>query len=109
MVIPMLAGFAVALVFMVNAGIVQVRSMDAAREAARMVARGDSIGEARAVAQRVAATDATIRISKGTHNVRVQVSVPISGPGGLLRGQLGQLTARAESLMEPAANDGLLP
>lgn len=109
MVIPVLAGFTVALVFMVNTGIVQVRSMDAAREAARMVARGDSISEARAVAQQVAATGATVRIAKGAKLVKVRVSAPISGPGGLLRGHFGQLTARAEAIMEPAAGDGLLP
>jgi len=107
MVIPMLAGFTVALVFLVNVGIVQVRSLDAAREAARMVARGDSIGSARAIAQRVASPGATVRIMKGSRSVKVQVAVLVSGPGGLLRGNLGQLTARAEAAMEPSATDGV--
>lgn len=106
MVIPILAGFTVALVFLVNVGIVQVRSMDAAREAARMVARGDSIVSAQATAQRVASPGATVRIMRGSKSVRVQVAVLISGPGGLLRGSLGQLTARAEAAMEPSATSG---
>ena len=81
-VLPVLTAFAVALVFLINLGIVQVRSMDAAREAARSVARGDSIAKARSVAQRVAVAGAAVRIMKGAKTVKVQVSTPVSGPGG---------------------------
>ncbi len=107
--IPVLTGFAVALVFLVNVGIIQVRSLDAAREAARMVARGDSIGQARATAKRVAAGNATVRIIRSARYVKVQVAVPIRGPGGLLSGQLGELSARAEAAMEPTAETGIRP
>ena len=108
-VLPVLTAFAVALVFLINLGIVQVRSMDAAREAARSVARGDSIAKARSVAQRVAVAGAAVRIMKGAKTVKVQVSTPVSRPGGLLRGHLGMLTAKAEALMEPAVEAGAQP
>ncbi|MDQ2781411.1 MAG: hypothetical protein M3Y26_02580 [Actinomycetota bacterium] len=57
----------------VRLGIDQVRCVDAARLAARALARGDSEGSARALATRSAPSGATVRISAGAGEVSVKV------------------------------------
>lgn len=57
----------------VRLGIDQVRCVDAARLAARALARGDSQGSARALAARSAPPGATIRFSAGPDDVSVEV------------------------------------
>ena len=53
-VLPMIAVFAVGLAWLVSLGVVEVRAQDAAREAARVVARGESVAAGTAYARRVA-------------------------------------------------------
>jgi len=90
----------VAVLAMALAGIsmvtAQVRCIDAAREAARLVARGEQ-GRAAEAAQQVAPGDAQVSIQVAGDEAKVEVS---SEPVG---GLLPSLTVRAEALaiLEP--------
>jgi len=86
MVLPMLVAVTVALVWLLSLGSAQVRAVDAARETARAVARGDAESEAVARGRRVAPPGSTVTVAVGADEVTVSVSGRISGPGGLLRG-----------------------
>lgn len=54
MVLPFVVLVAMVLVWVVSLGLTQMRVADAAREAARVAARGQPIGEAKEAARRVA-------------------------------------------------------
>ncbi|MEO5834933.1 MAG: TadE family type IV pilus minor pilin [Nakamurella sp.] len=75
----------------------QVRCIDAAREAARLAGRGD-LGGARAVAAQLAG-DAEVDISVGASQVRVMVSA--QPWGGLLPGV--RISARSVAAVEGGA------
>lgn len=83
-VLPLLSVVAVALTWVVSVGITQVRVVDAARDAARAVARGDDDGSARAAARRTAGDSATVDIQRADGLVSVTVSEHASAPGWLL-------------------------
>jgi Flp pilus assembly protein TadG len=75
----------------------QVRCVDAAREAARLAARGETDQMAKEVAHRIAPPNAEITIAReGDH---LKVTVKASPSGGLLPGL--QLTAEAFAMTEP--------
>lgn len=71
----------------------QVRCVDAAREAARLVARGDD-GSAMAVARRIAPDDAEVHLGRDGSLVLARVSVPSALPGLTI-------TAEAAAAVEP--------
>lgn len=81
----------------VAAVLAQVRCTDAAREAARLVARGEPGGRAEQAASRVAPAGARIAVSVRGDEVVVEVSAE---PGG---GVLPGLSVRAEAIavLEP--------
>ncbi len=83
-VLPVVAAFALALVWVVSLGIAQVRTIDAARDAARGLARGDDERQAIALAERTAPEGATISIVKSGGSVTVSVSLEAKPPGWLL-------------------------
>src|SRR4051794_28577883 len=64
----------------------QLRCVDAAREAARALARGDSQSVARAAAQRAAPPGAVIAMTSGGTEASVTVSADIRAPGLRVRG-----------------------
>jgi hypothetical protein len=76
--------------------VAQVRCIDAAREAARLVARGEH-GRAADAAREVAPGDARVSVQVAGDEVRVEVSAEPVG------GLLPALTVRAEALaiLEP--------
>ncbi len=75
----------------------QVRCVDAAREAARLAARGETDQKAKEVAHRIAPPNAEITIAReGDH---IKVTVEASPPGDLLPGL--HLTAAAFAMTEP--------
>jgi len=82
-----IAPFAVALAFLllwvVTLGLTQVRLTDAAREGARLVARGETTATATRAAQRLAPEGAhvAIEIEQGVVVVRVDVRSGIDLPG----------------------------
>lgn len=99
--IPLLIALTVGLVWMLAVGAAQVRVIDASREAARAVARGDDVTEAEALALRIAPGRARVRIEVGASQVVVTTSARVSGPGGLLASLPGvTVTADAVALAE---------
>lgn len=95
--IPLLVALTAGLVWMLAVGAAQVRVVDASREAARIVARGDDVASAEAVALRIAPESAEVRIHVGDAEVVVTTSARVSGPGGLL-GSLPGVTVSSESV-----------
>ncbi len=72
-VLPVLMALTVSLVWVLSLALTEVRCLDAAREAARLVARGD-IQQARAVARQAGPPGASVAISTSAGLVRVTVS-----------------------------------
>lgn len=85
----------------VGCAVAQVRCVDAAREVARLLARGDSAAAASALAQ-VGPSGASMTVADtgGTVSVTVRAA-PI---GGLLPGV--ELSATAVAALEPGVGDG---
>jgi len=82
-VLPMLVAVTVGLVWLLAVGAAQVRTVDAARETARAVARGDDEAAAVARGLQVAPPGSTVTITRGAGEVRVTVTGAVQGPGGL--------------------------
>jgi hypothetical protein len=101
-VLPVLLALTVCLVWIVSLGIAEVRCLDAAREAARLAARGE-VEQARAVAAKAAPDDATITLAETDGLVTVTVSVA-ARPDVPILGHLPAvpLSARAVSAVESA-------
>lgn len=104
-VLPIVAAFALVLVWMVSIGIAQVQVVDAARDAARGLARGDDRSAAISAARRAAPTYADIQVSYEDETVTVAVSSDQRGPGWLFI-PLPAVTLHAESTTE-VENAGL--
>jgi hypothetical protein len=86
---------------MLAVGAAQVRVVDASREAARAVARGDDVAAAESVALRIAPDEARVRIEVGETQVVVTTSARVTGPGGLLASLAGvTVSAEAVALVE---------
>jgi Flp pilus assembly protein TadG len=102
LVLPVLAAVTLALIWMLGLAVTQMRVTDAAREAARAVARGDPQVEAERAAL-TAAPGADVRIETRGDRVRVVVVREVRAPGELL-GHLGaaRLAASAEAMLEGA-------
>lgn len=84
-VLPIVAAFALTLVWMLTVGIAKVETVDAARDAARAIARGDDPDQAIAIAARTAPPNADIDIGDTDSGVvTVTVSVQAEPPGWLL-------------------------
>ena len=99
--IPLLVALTAGLVWMLAIGAAQVRVIDASREAARAVARGDDVASAESVALRIAPDDARVRIEAGEGRVVVVTSARVAGPGGLLASLPGvTVSAEAVALVE---------
>lgn len=84
-VLPMLVALTIGLVWLLAVGAAQIRTVDAARETARALARGDSSVEAVARGRQVAPAGSRIQVVTSDEEVTVTVSARISGPGGLFR------------------------
>jgi triphosphoribosyl-dephospho-CoA synthetase len=83
MVLPVLVLFALGLAWLVALGATQVRALDAARETARALARGEEPGTSLGLGRRVATAGARITVDHGADAVEVTVEAPVRGPGGL--------------------------
>ena len=82
-VIPVLVAVALGLVWLVALAATQVRVVDAARETARLAARGEPDRAAQAHGARVAPDGTRFRITHSHEVVQVRASAPVAGPGGL--------------------------
>jgi Flp pilus assembly protein TadG len=97
MVLPLLVAVALGLVWLLVVGAAQVRTVDAARETARALARGDDETTAVGRGQEVAPAGSRITVSHSGGEVRVTVTGRVAGPGGLFA-HLAAPTLRAEAL-----------
>jgi Flp pilus assembly protein TadG len=95
--LPLLVAVTIGLVWLLAVGAAQIRTVDAARETARAVARGDDVGEAVARGRRVAPEGAEVSVSTGGGQVVASSSARVDGPGGLF-GFLPAVTVRAEAV-----------
>ncbi|MCZ4497498.1 MAG: hypothetical protein JWQ74_51 [Marmoricola sp.] len=102
--LPLLIVVAVGLAWLVALGVTQVKVVDAARETARAVARGDGPDVAVALGEQIAPDGARIRVSTGNGQVVVEVSAQVRGPGGILAFVPGFAAhARAVAAQEPGS------
>lgn len=72
---PFAVLFVVGLVWVSSLGLTQVRLVDASREAARLVARGEAVSHAEQVARAQAPAGATVSIDQDDGIVTVRVTV----------------------------------
>lgn len=110
LVIPVLVALAAALAWVVALGVVQVRLVDAAREAARVAARGEAVTEVQQAALSAAPDGSTVRVHRNGDSWVAQVSVEV-GTDLPLVGLLPAvgMSAEAVSAAEPSsgrAGDG---
>lgn len=96
-VLPVLVVFALGLAWLVALGGTQVRALDAARETARAVARGEDQGASVGLGRRVATSGARIAVHDEGETVEVTVDAPVRGPGGIF-GFLPTYHARASAV-----------
>ena len=80
--LPAVVLILVAVVLAGAASVQQVRNGDAAASAARLLARGDDVGEARRTVERMAGEEARLAHEEGDGWVTVTVSHPGPGPLG---------------------------
>jgi Flp pilus assembly protein TadG len=95
MAMPLLLLVALAMAWLVAVGLVQMQVVDASREAARALARGESAERATSLARR-AAPGAEVDLGREDGVVVVRVSRRVTPPGGLLDALAG-MTARASA------------
>lgn len=95
--LPLLLAVTTGLVWLLAVGAAQVRTVDAAREVARAVARGDTESEAVARGARVAPDGASVTVNRSGGHVEVVVEAEVSGPGGVL-GVLPSVTVHAQAV-----------
>jgi len=98
-VLPTLVLVIAAGLTMVSVVLAQVRCVDAAREAARAAARGESLEVVRSAAVRAAPTGAKVDVGGSREEVRVTVSARADRVGGLL--PAFPVSAHAVALREP--------
>ncbi len=81
--LPVLVAVTTGLVWLLAVGAAQVRVVDAARETARGVARGDSAAEAVARGEQVAPGGSTVTVTRRDGRVVAVATGSVAGPGGL--------------------------
>ena len=99
--LPLLFAVTLGLVWLLSVGAAQVRTVDAAREAARAAARGDDPAAALAAGQRVAPQGVTVAVTTTDGQVVATAGGTVAGPGGLFGFLPGaDVHARAVALAE---------
>lgn len=97
---PLLLAVTIGLVWLLAAASAQIRVVDAAREAARIAARGDGGAAARDAALRIAPDGATLRLRSSGEHVEATARARVSGPGGVLGFAAITVEATAIALQE---------
>jgi hypothetical protein len=97
MVMPVLAALTLALAWMLALAAAQTRTVDAAREVARALARDEPRAAALDLGRRVAPAGADFTVSNGAGEVTVLVRAEVGATGGLL-GSLPGVTVSAEAV-----------
>jgi Flp pilus assembly protein TadG len=106
-VFPVLLAVLALGLWLIGTVITNVRCIDAARDTARAVARGESLESARQLGERAAPPGATITITRQDLTIRVEVTADPAKPRGLLA-VLPRPTPKATAVIqsEPAQSDG---
>jgi hypothetical protein len=104
LVLPSLVGLGLALTFAVAATADRIRCIDAAWEAARLVARGETEARATAFAERLAPSAADVRIAPDGDAVTAEVTMRLAPLGRLLPGL--SISGAAQIACEPGASCG---
>jgi hypothetical protein len=99
LVLPIVAGFALTLVWMVSVGIGYITAVDAARDAAREIARGGDVAGATARARETAPADSRVDVHRDGVDAVVDVAFSTRAPGWLLV-PLPSVEVRASSTVE---------
>lgn len=97
MVLPALVAVTVGLVWLISVGLAQLRTVDAARETARALARGDDRAGAVARGRQVGLAGTRISIRSSAGEVVAVARARVQGPGGLFR-FVGGVTVSAEAV-----------
>ena len=84
-VIPVLLALVLGMVWSIALAVTKVRVVDAAREVARVAARGESDAAAVAHGHRVAPPATRFSVSRVDGQVVVRATAGVDGPGGLFR------------------------
>jgi hypothetical protein len=100
MTLPLLIAVTIGLVWLLAVGAAQVRAVDAARETARAVARGDAAEAAIARGERVAPSDSTVSVHDDGGEVVAVVVGRVPGPGGLFDLPFARVSAEAVAAAE---------
>jgi hypothetical protein len=95
--LPVIVVFALGLAWLVALGGTQVRALDAARETARAVARGEDSATSVDLGHKVATSGARITVRDEGETIEVIVDAPVRGPGGIF-GFLPAYHARATAV-----------
>lgn len=99
--LPLVLALTIGLVWLLAVAAAQIRVVDAAREAARAVARGDDVSSARSLAQRIAPEGSELEVAIGAGEVAVTSSAEVRGPGGLFDFLAGvTVSSRSVAVME---------
>jgi Flp pilus assembly protein TadG len=94
--LPVLVAVTLAMVWLLTLGVAQMKVTDAAREAARALARGESAERAVELAEQAApGASVTVEAEEGT--VVVTVRQDLSPPGGVLSGAFGAAEVRSSA------------
>lgn len=100
---PILLAVTASMAWLLAVGVGQVRTVDAARETARALARGDDETAAVALGEQVAPEGVRLTVSRTGARIVVRASGRIPGPGGLFAGLPGaRLQAEAVAAVEQA-------
>lgn len=99
--LPTLLAVTAGLAWLLAVGVGQVRTVDAARETARALARGDEEAAAVALGERIAPDGVRITVRRADAHVVVTARGPMAGPGGLFDALPGaELEAEAVAVVE---------
>lgn len=104
MVLPLLLVVTLGLVWLLAVGAAQVRTIDAAREAVRGAARGDSVAESVARARRVAPPGSRVILRGDGRTVTAVVVGRVPALGGVLRLPDATVSADAVAAVEDAGS-----
>lgn len=104
--LPLLAVSTLGLVWLLAVAAAQVRTVDAAREVARAVARGDELAGSVALGERVAPEGARVQVKESGGRVTVTVSGRVRGPGGVFAGiRPARVRASAVAVVEGTSGE----
>ncbi|GAA3679011.1 hypothetical protein GCM10022237_42910 [Nocardioides ginsengisoli] len=110
--LPTLLAVTAGLLWLLSVAVAQIRTVDAARETARALARGDAEADALRVGRRVAPDGVRITVARSSDRVVVRAAGRIAGPGGIFAALPGAALAAESVALAEAPSDsrgGVLP